>query len=38
MDDIIKIVESTEKSGLLIHGATETVNTHTQKNVDFLGL
>ena len=31
MDDIIKIVESLEKSGLLIDGATETVQHEIKK-------
>ena len=31
MDDIIKVVESLEKSGLLIDGATETVKHEIRK-------
>ena len=41
MDDIIKIVESLEKSGLLIDSATETVKYETNKKnkqADFRGL
>ena len=38
MDDIIKIVESLEKSGLLTDGATETVKHEIKKQeVGFLG-
>ena len=38
MDDIIKIVESLEKSGLLIAGVTETVKREIKKQEDaFLG-
>ena len=32
MDDIIKIVESLENSGLLIDGASETVKHEVKKN------
>ena len=39
MDDIIKIVKSPEKSGLLIDGATETVKHERKiKKVDLLVL
>ena len=39
MDDVIKIVEPLEKSGLLIDGATETVKLEIKKNkVDLLVL
>ena len=39
MNDIIKIVLSLGKSGLLIDGATETVkNEKKNKKVDFLGI
>ena len=40
MDDNIKIVESLEKSGLLINGATEAVKPERRKNekMDFLAL
>ena len=39
MNDIIKIVEPLEKSGLLICSATETVKYEIKnKKVDFLGL
>ena len=40
MSDIIEIVESLEKSSLLIDGGTETVKTEIKKNkkVDFLGI
>ena len=38
MDDIIKIVESLEKSGLLIYGATETVKNEIKNHKgEFLG-
>ena len=39
MDDIIKIIESLENSGLLIEGATETVKHGIKNNeVDILEL
>ena len=39
MDDIIKIVESLGKSGLLIAGVTETVKREIKKQEDaFLGV
>ena len=34
MDDIIKIVESLEKSGILIDDASETVKHETRKQED----
>ena len=38
-DDIIKIVELQEKSGLFINGATATIKHKiNRKKVDFLGL
>ena len=37
MDDVIKIVESLEKSGLLIDSATETVKHETRNHEGFLG-
>ena len=38
MNDIIKIVESLERSGLLIHGATETVKREIkEQDSRFLG-
>ena len=39
MDDIIKIIESPEKSGLLIDGGTETVKHEIKKQESgFLGV
>ena len=37
LDDIIKIVESLEKSGLLLDGANETVKHKIKKQGGFLG-
>ena len=35
MDDVIKIVESWEKSGIVIDGAIETVNHEIKKKISF---